>query len=157
MLHLGCAAGMHIMRFMKDCVAQQQEKKRKVYASKCGSWEALDRPMASRPLKGVQLGEKGEGACGTTAVAVQGDKAKPTIHALTAALFFCASSSCVRLPMPCPSSTKLCITGCLSGIVQRTICWSFEVCRQWSGTRWGGTPTSGLSGSSRFSISSSWA
>ena len=44
---------MHIMRLMKDYVAQQQEKKRKVYANKHGLWEALDRPMASRPLEGV--------------------------------------------------------------------------------------------------------
>ena len=56
------------------------------------------------------IGEKAGGACGTTAVAVEGDEAKPTIHALTAALFLPANSSCVKLPMPCPSSTKLCMT-----------------------------------------------
>ena len=40
---------------------ERKEKKSKVYAGRRGSWEALDRPMASRPLEGVQFQGRGGG------------------------------------------------------------------------------------------------
>ena len=37
-----------------DCAIRKKKKKeRQVYADRRGSWQALDRPMASRPIKGV--------------------------------------------------------------------------------------------------------
>ena len=55
-----CRAEMRGYRFS---IALQQRvhvrKKIKVYAGRHGVWEALDRPMASRPLKGFTLGGHG--------------------------------------------------------------------------------------------------
>ena len=42
-----------LLQVMQSAI--KREKKRKVYASRHGLWEDLDRPMTSRPPKGVAI------------------------------------------------------------------------------------------------------
>ena len=53
--------GLHDINHAADVHVLLLQQKRKVYAGRRGLWEALDRPMASRPLEGVQVEEGGRG------------------------------------------------------------------------------------------------
>ena len=53
-----------VMSYIASVLVHAHEKKRKVYAGRQELWEALDRPRASRPIKGIYFcGAKAGGAC----------------------------------------------------------------------------------------------
>ena len=58
---LEAAAVEHLIQGGWPNLKVLKEKKRKVYAGRRGLWEALDRPMASRPLEGVKFQRGGGG------------------------------------------------------------------------------------------------